>query len=225
MTMPNFLLMGAAKAGTTALYQYLKQHPQIYMSPVKEPHFFAYEGRKPNTQGPGDTANDSIITLKEYLALFESVRNERAIGEASTMYLYLPQACERIRYYLPDARLIAILRHPAERAYSAFIHLVREGRETLTNFSQALQSEEERIRQNWGPLWHLTRCGFYYEQVKRYFDTFPREQIKIYLYDDFKARPTQVVQDIFRFLKVDDSFQPDMSVRVNISGIPKSRSA
>ncbi|MEQ9368153.1 MAG: hypothetical protein RIG63_03850 [Coleofasciculus chthonoplastes F3-SA18-01] len=100
MTLPNFLVIGAAKAGTTTVYQYLKQHPQIYMSPRKEPHFFLKNGTK----------DYPIPTLEDYKALFQGTSDEIAIGEASTSYLTHPQAAERIQYHIPNAKLIAINR-------------------------------------------------------------------------------------------------------------------
>ena len=125
MIMPNFLLIGAAKAGTSSLYGYLKQHPQIYMSPIKEPRFFALEGETLNFNGPTRGINQtSINTLEAYSQLFQKVTTEKAIGEASTIYLSSPKAPERIKHYLPDVKLIAILRDPSERAFSSYMHLV-----------------------------------------------------------------------------------------------------
>jgi hypothetical protein len=222
MSMPNFLIIGAAKSGTSALYHYLRQHPQIYMSPVKEPHFFAFEGRKPHGQGPGDTIGSAITSLEDYQALFKKTAAETAIGEASTSYLYISGAAERIQHYIPEVKLIAMLRHPAERAYSAFMHLVREGREPLADLAQALREEETRIHNNWGPLWHYTQGGYYYSQLKRYFDRFDRGQIKIYLYEDFTTKPHGVIQNIYQFLEVDETFTPDIDIRYNTSGTPKN---
>jgi len=223
MTMPNFLIIGAAKSGTTALYDYLRQHPEIYASPRKETHFFSFGDQDPTTHGPGDTIPSAITTLEAYQSLFQDVKDEKAIGEASPTYIYIPRACKRIQHYLPEAKLIAILRHPAERAFSAYMHVVRDGREPLADFPQALQEEKTRIQNNWGPIWHYTQGGFYYGQLKRYFDTFDRNQIKVYLHQDLNSNPAEVLRDAFQFLDVDDEFVPDMSIRPNVSGVPKSR--
>ncbi|MBE9192590.1 sulfotransferase [Gloeocapsopsis crepidinum LEGE 06123] len=224
MTMPNFLVVGAAKAGTTALYYYLKQHPQIYMSPEKEPKFFALEGDKLDFRGPGDRENickSAITDIETYRQLFQGVTNEIAIGEASPLYLYSPKAAERIKKYIPDAKLIAILRNPIERAYSGYIMHVREGRETAKDFAEALQEEETRIHSNWG--WgHYVNVGFYHTQLKRYLELFDQEQIRVYLYEDLKTDPIKLVQDIFRFLGVDDTFLPDTSLKYNVAGVPKN---
>jgi hypothetical protein len=225
MTMPNFLIIGAAKSGTTALYEYMKQHPQIYMSPVKEPNFFALEGENLDFQGPGDqqaTARWSTTSCEAYRKLFQGVSDQLAIGEASALYLYSPKAPSRVRHYIPKAKLIAILRHPVERAYSAFLMLSRDGREPYTRFDQALQEEDSRIRSKWGHIWHYKSMGFYYTQLCRYFEVFDRNQISIYLYEDLKMNPIGLLQDIFRFIGVDETFIPDMTARPNMSGLPRS---
>ena len=178
MAMPNFILFGAGRSGTTSLYHYLKQHPQIYLSPTKEPRFFAFEGRALSFQGPGDEERinkSSTTDLKSYQAHFDGVRNEKAIGEGSVSYLYYARAAERIRYHIPTAKLIALLRHPADRAYSNFLSL--QELEPAKNFAQALQEESSRVRSNWGHVWHYARRGYYYAQLKPYFDTFDRGQI------------------------------------------------
>ncbi len=225
MTMPNFLIIGAAKSGTSALYHYIKQHPQIYMSPRKEPHFFSYEGSFPNSQGPNDYINKAIINIEEYRALFNGFSGEPAIGEASPTYLYVQKACERIEQHIPNAKMIAMLRQPAERAFSAFMHLRRDGLETISDFAKALDVEEWRIQHNWGPIWHYKRSGFYFSQLSRYYARFKREQIRVYLFEDFNKDPSTCFRDIFQFLGVDTEFQPDTSFRPNVSGIPKSQMA
>lgn len=222
MTMPNFLIIGAQKAGTTALYFYLRQHPQIYMPPGKEAHFFSYENEDLNFRGPLRNLPTPIANIEEYRALFEEVSDEIAIGEASPSYLYIPKAVERIQHYIPDAKLIAILRNPVDRAYSNFMHCLRDGCEPLTDFEQALQAEKARISDNWGAMWHYTQKGFYYTQLRRFFDRFDQEQIRVYLYEDLHTNPVGVTQDIFQFLGV-DRFVPDVSSKYNVSGIPKNK--
>lgn len=227
MTMPNFLIIGAAKAGTTALYSYLNQHPQIYMSPQKEPHFFAFEGEEVNfggTAGDREWLNRAAITdFETYRKQFQAPSKQIAIGEASALYLYIPKAAERICHYIPDVKLIAILRNPVDRAYSAFLYQIRDALEPITDFAQALREEETRIQNNWVPIYYYQQMGFYYTQLKRYFDMFNREQIRVYLYEDFSTNPSSILQDIFRFLGVDDTFTPNMSVRHNVSGIPRNK--
>ncbi len=222
--MPNFLIIGAAKAGTTALHTYLQQHPQIYMTPEKETNFFAFEGETLNFHGPGDEAigQFSITDLPTYQAEFRGVQNETAIGEACPLYLYSSKAPERILAYLPNVRLIAILRNPVERAYANFLHLVRDNREPQRDFAQALQAEKVRIENNWEWFWHYNQLGYYATQLKRYYKIFAPSQIRVYLYEDLHESPLRIIQDIFRFLQVEDGFVPDMSLRPNKSGIPKN---
>ena len=220
MTMPNFFIVGAQKAGTTSLYFYLKQHPQIYMSPRKEPHFF--EGMHWDFYRPGRMALP-VTDLADYQALFEGVTDEKAIGEASASYLYSPKAPTLIKRSIPYARLIAILRNPADRAYSNFLHCVRAGRESIVDFAEALRVEEGRIKGNWGPLWHYKQKGFYYAQVKRYLDTFGRDPFRVWLYEDLRAKPLDVLRDVLEFLEVDDTFAPDMSIEHNTSALPRNK--
>jgi hypothetical protein len=220
MTIPNFFIVGAQKAGTTSLHYYLKQHPQIYMSPRKEPHFF--EGMHWDFYRPGRIM-PPVTDLADYQALFEGVTDEKAIGEASASYLYSPKAPTLIKRSIPDARLIAILRNPADRAYSNFLHCVRGGRESIVDFAEALRIEEERIKRNWGPLWHYKQKGFYYAQVKRYLDTFGRDLFKVWLYEDLRTQPLDVLRDVLEFLEVDDTFVPNMSIEHNTSALPRNK--
>jgi len=225
MILPNFLLIGAGKAGTTAVFEYLRQHPQVYMSPVKEPNFFSFMGEQVAFSGPGEDQainSQSVTSWENYIQLFEHVSSETAIGEASHWYLYSHRAASRIKAHLPDIKMLAILRDPVKRAYSDYLHFVREGREPCSDFLQAIQQEESRIEKNWG-FGHYVRRGLYYEQVKRYVDQFGAHQLQIYLNEDLKKDASALMRDIFRFLEIDDTFVPDTSFRTNVSGIPKNK--
>ena len=216
--MPNFLIIGAARSGTTALYRYLKQHPQIYMSAIKEPNLFAAAGEEPVCVPPRNGLTKHltrrplevvrITDIESYSALFQQVVDEVAIGEASPLYLITPEAPERIKHYLPQVKLIAILRNPVDRAYSAqSLRWLYDGQER-GSFGQAVRDI----------YW-----GFYYTHLKGYFALFERAQIRIHLYEDFGADPAGVLQDIFQFLGVCDTFAPDLTVHYNIGGLPKNR--
>ena len=172
MTMPNFLIIGAMKSGTTALYYYLEQHPEIYMSPVKEPNFFSSQEQ--------ENAADAVTHIGSYQHLFRGVSGEKAIGEASHSYLYDPRAAAEIRSYIPGAKLIATLRNPIDRAYSHFLYMVRSGTEPLDDFAQALREEEVGIHKERTFQDYIGR-GLYYDQLERCFGTFPREQVRAYL--------------------------------------------
>lgn len=226
MIMPNFLIFGAAKAGTTSIYRYLEQHPDILMSSFKEPGFFAFEGEKPILNGPGAQkwVDRWVVTnLEAYQKLFEGYSGEKAIGEASPYYLYYEKTPERIQKHVPDMKLIAILRNPVERAFSNYVWAFRDRAESLTDFAEALKVESERIQDNWGPKWHYKNQGFYYRQLKPYFDRFEADKLKIYLYEDFASNPIALMQDIFQFLEIDSTFVPNMSRKHNTSRIPRSK--
>ena len=222
MTLPNFLIIGAAKSGTSSLYMYLKQHPEVFMSQVKEPHFFSFDHESKITTGPGDPIHEAVTDFAEYEALFNDVTTEKAIGEASTSYLYRPEAPERIYALLPDIKLIAILRNPVERAFSAYMHVVRDWRETSEDFNQALKLEESRIEAGWEPIWHFTKVGKYHEQLSRYFNLFRKEQIKVFLYDELIQDQQRLVKGIYGFLDIDPEFRPGSSAKYNVSGEIKS---
>jgi hypothetical protein len=180
MSLPNFLIIGAAKAGTNALYHYLRQHPQVYMSPWKEPKFFAFESEADlgfrAADGKDAPVNASVILDQaEYEKLFDGADHALARGEASTHYLYVEDSPRRIKALIPKARLIAVLRNPVDRAFSSYQHLVRDDLEPL-DFGPALDAEPRRIAEHYAYLYRYTDMGFYSEQLDRYERIFPEEQ-------------------------------------------------
>ena len=232
MTLPNFIIIGAAKSGTTSLYYYLKQHPQVFMSSNKEPNFFAFKDLElPPFSGPVDSRilyeilyKYSITDIERYQALFREVSDEKAIGEASVRYLYFPQAAARIKKYIPKVKLVVMLRNPIDRLYSHYLMMREKYNFEPLSLAKALEQENERIRNNWGWDWHYTQLGMYYRQLKCYVDLFEREQIKIFLYENFCLDPVGVVQDIYRHIGVDSSFIPEMSQRSKESGRSRNHS-
>ncbi len=226
--MPNFFVVGAQKAGTTSLYHYLDQHPQVFMSPAKEPFFFDHEIDSAGKLVPQRFGRRSLsrkprfANMGEYRALFEGVRDEKAVGEASPLYIYAPGTAERIKRYVPEARIVALLRNPADRAYSAFLYAVRIGVEPLTDFSRVLQEEERRIRDNWHYVYRYRDRGFYYGQLEAYYEAFGPKKVGVWLYEDLREDPQSVSSSVFRFLGVDDSFVPDTSARHNAARVPKN---
>lgn len=222
MTLPNFLIIGAAKSGTSALYAYINQHPQVFMPEQKELRYFSSIDN-PENQGPKVYKNPSIQSLEDYREQFSRQTDELAIGEASPQYLYYPQTPKRIFDVLPDIKIISILRNPVKRAYSSYLHAVRDWHETADNFQDAVQLENERITAGWPMLFHYVNAGFYYQQLIRYFDTFDKDQIRVIIYDDFIEKPDLVIRDLFKFLEIDPEFSPDMSSKPNVSGYPKNK--
>jgi hypothetical protein len=220
VTLPNFVVIGAAKAGTTALYWYLAEHPEVFMSPVKETNYFAYgldaEGRL--LYGDPDVHRFPVKSLSEYEQLFAGADDAVAVGEASPIYLECPQAANRIRELLPESRLICGLRHPIDRAYSDYqMYLRRRGRRLEPARDLTATSAWARPDSRW------MRIGRYHEQLKRYFDAFPRDQLHVFLFDDLKRSPLHTVQNVYGFLGVDPAFTPDFNAPHNIGGLPESR--
>ncbi|MCH2045471.1 MAG: sulfotransferase [Saprospiraceae bacterium] len=222
--LPNFLIIGAGKSGTTTVYNTLKQHPDIFMSAVKEPNFFALEGQqKINGYDKDDPYGFNfypwaITDLEAYKNLFVQATHEKMLGEASTMYQYMPKVPQRIKSLIPTMKIIGIFRNPAERLYSRYLHLVRENRAPTEQFEDCFEK---------GNLWwqknDLVQEGFYHSHMKKYYDIFPAEQIKVMLYEDLRKDPMAFMREIFEFLEVDPDIDLDMSVQYNVSGKIKNR--
>lgn len=219
--LPNFLLIGAQKSGTTSLFGYLKQHPDIYMCPVKEPLFFAYEGGVPDFKGPAANEHpfwrSRPVELAQYQELFKDAGDEKIVGEASTYYICEPRAVENIKVKLPNAKLVALLRNPVERAYSNYLHCRKNGLETEASFGSALALEEQRTRDGWGMIWRYRWKGNYFDQLKRFYELFDSQQILICFTDDLVNQPVELVRKILAFLDVDPEALPDVSKRLNQS--------
>ena len=218
--LPNFIIIGAQKAATTSLYTYLRQHPEIFMTKVKEPMFFNNYKQKSTFLVKGRKIARNK-TLEAYKSLFDNVKNEKAIGEASPEYIYNKKATALIKKEIPNVKIIAILRQPVERAYSNFLHTKRAGREPLDDFKKAFALEDERINEHWSPLYHYKSKGFYFKQLQRYFDLFPKDNIRILLFEDVIKNPILTTQEIFKFLNVDTNFTPETFRKMNVSGTPK----
>lgn len=220
MTLPNFIVVGAAKAGTTALYWYLAEHPAVFMSPVKETNFFAYNlddaGRL--TYGDPDVHRFPVKTLEDYQRLFAKADKATAIGEASPLYLESPQAAARIRAVLPGARIICSLRHPVDRAYSDYLmYLRRRGRP----FDPARELTSTAAWARPDSRW--MQVSRYSGQLLRYFEAFPPEQIHVLLFDDIKQSALAATQAVYRFLAIDPTFVPDLETPHAPGGVPASR--
>jgi len=215
MTLPNFMIIGVAKAGTTSLYHYLDQHPQVFMCPIKGTNFFGYEDARAwkwtDEGDPPLLRHFQVTTFEEYEAVFAGVSGEIAIGEASPQYFRCPTAARRIRECIPDVKLVANLRNPADRAFSGFLMRTRRG-EAVKSVYEELTPESSHVKE-----------GFYYKRMKRYFDIFPKHQIKVYIFEEFKEDPAKVVVDLFDFLGVATNFVPSTSTRHNPAAIPRNR--
>lgn len=186
------------------------------MSDFKEPMFFAYEN---------DPRSSVVSDLKTYESLFNSAGNAHAVGEASTLYLYSERAPLTIAKYIPDARMIAVLRNPIDRAFSQYTFQRLLHDEPCDTFEQALALEEERRERlsHLMPFILYREVGLYSDQVKRYQQQFSPEQLLFLLQDDLDHHPQQVFQRIFSFLEVDPLFEPNLPHRTNASGVPENQ--
>jgi hypothetical protein len=212
---PDFFIVGHAKSGTTALFEMLRRHPQIYMPDVKETQFFAR-----NLQPPADT--EGAISFEqtgrhaadpdEYFSLFTAARPDQRVGEASTFYLWSPTAPARIAEAQPDARIIAILREPASFVRSLHLQMVQNHRESEKNLRAALALEDARRQGRdipphayWPSALIYSDRVRYVEQLRRYHALFPSDQVLVLIYDDFRRDNEATVRRVLRFLDVDET--------------------
>ncbi|MFO8054264.1 MAG: sulfotransferase domain-containing protein [Bacteroidales bacterium] len=219
---PDFMIIGAGKSATTALAKYLDQHPDIFMSPVKEPNFFAVEG-----QTPVDPKDDpellyhypqAVYNAEAYEQLYRKAKAGMKTGEASTMYLYKPGAAERIKKYKPDVKMIAVLRNPAERLYSRYLHLARVNKLPDKNLENMFDKNSV-----WWRRHDLLFEGFYYSHLKQFYELFNKEQIKVFLYEDMNTNGEELLQQVYGFIGVRTDFSPQTGIRYNRSGFVKNR--
>ncbi len=209
---PNFFIVGAAKAGTTSLYNYLREIPEVYMSPEKEPGYFSRGASE-------DFLVPLILDKKKYLKLFKDVKNEKAIGEASPIYLWNPQSPQLIQEVVPNAQIIIILRDPVERLFSEYL-MASQTIESRT-FHEAIHHTPKTKYYH-----HLTKHylydGMYSESVKRYLDTFGHKKIKIIIFEEFVKDTKKTITEILKFLNVNASV-PDFDQKIhNPYSVPKS---
>lgn len=213
--LPNFLIVGGARCGTTSLYHWLHQHPDVFLPSVKEPTYFVH--------------GYDLFDWDQYRSLFRAAQGRRAVGEASIAYLVAPESASWIRRELGVVKIIVLLRHPVQRAVSLYSWMAQEGYEWLQPFERALAEEDRRYGDDtfrkrcleyfWSYMYF--RSGLYYEQVKRYLDTFGSDSVRVYLFEALTQSPLDVYRDVCRFLGVSDTFLP-LFTRQNPSRIPRS---
>jgi len=220
---PNLFIVGQPKSGTTALHQFLGQHPEIYMSSIKEPHFFCSDFHLESDRAYGKQRFFDFRSESAYLQLFAKADDAKVVGESSTNYLYSQVAAQKIHNFNPEAKIIIILREPAKYLYSLHSHYVKFTEENEPDFLTALSLEEERKEEKIASprvtspsyLYYSQRVQ-YHQQVKRYCDRFDPEQIKIVVFEEFKSENERVYREILEFLGVDSSFTPKYdAVNVN----------
>jgi Sulfotransferase family len=206
--LPDFFLIGAPKAGTSALHAALAQHPQLFLSRVKEPKYYMCgDSPPPAYKGPGDAHSNQewIWQRQRYLALFAAAPPDALVGESTPFYLYNRDARRRIAVDRPDAKLVAVLRDPVDRAYSNWMHLWMDGLEPRSDILEAVRREQERVDAGWAPFWHYRGLGMYGRQVQDLFDHFPREQVLLLRYRELVDSPGATLHRVFHFLGVDSA--------------------
>jgi hypothetical protein len=219
LTLPNFFTIGAFRSGTTSLAAYLAQHPQVFVPAEKEPNFFAIDG---NPHVSEELRARSITTRASYEELYAAVGTEIAIADISPEYLRTPTASEVIHAQVPDARLAAVLRDPAQRAYSDYLMHVRDGKERAADFGAALDADERRLDDGGVSASRYLAPGLYASQLARYFDRFPRTAIHVMIFDDLVADADTTLRRLFVHIGVDDTVTLDDIPSYNSGGVPRN---
>ena len=210
MPKPDFFIVGAFKSGTTALYDYLRQHPQVFLPFHKEPLYF----------GADLTRRYGRMSAADYEALFRDARPGQRVGEASAWYLYSTSAAREIAEYSPDAQIIAMVRNPVDVMHAEHSQLIFNVEEDITDFAEALAAEPARRRGERMPPGPLRPETLYYRhsvrfaaQLQRYFAVFGRDRVHVIIFDDFRSNTAGVYRDVLEFLGVDPAFTPVFDVR------------
>lgn len=218
--LPNFLIVGVARCGTTSLFHYMDQHPQIGFSKIKEPKFFSSQVIQFPQTGIGDhTVDEKMVTNWEsYQNLFSGIDN-LVKGEASSDYFYYHEkVTSLIKENLGDIPIIISIRNPYERSFSAYNNLIRDGRETLS-FIDALHAEKDRIKDGWDWMWHYSKGSLYADGISNYYKHFSK--VKVILFDDLE-NPIQVLNELIDFLGLDQFSEFDTNTKYSPSGKPRN---
>jgi hypothetical protein len=204
MALPDFLIAGVPKAGTTALHAALVRHPDLFLPTVKEPKFFLSDGPPPTTGGPGDvqTYQEHVWRREEYEALFDPAPAGTLCGEATPFYLYDRGAHDRMAKLVPDAKLVLLLRDPVDRAHSNWTHLWNAGLEAEADFLAACAAEASRRAAGWADFWHYVNLGRYGEQLEHLYTRFDRDQVLVLRYRELKDDPAATLDRVCAFLGV-----------------------
>ncbi len=223
--LPNFIIIGAARSGSTSLHYALDTHPQVFMSPIKETNYFLFYGNSEPTSSISlgrreKITRGSATTIENYHACFDSATSSHtAIGETSPAYLYTPEVPGRIKESIPDTKIMAILRHPVESAYSRYLYnLSRESNKNPEDFSKIIDLNCEQVKKAGTGTSYLDG-NYHYRNLKRYYDIFNKNKIKILFFENLQKK--DFFQPIFDFLEVDSNHKPDTSSKYNQSGFSR----
>ena len=218
MKKPNFIIAGFPKCGTTSLHHYLSEHPEIFMPEQKELHFFTFKILSKLKNGPKDelVKETQINSSEKYLSYFQNVKKEIAIGDASPSYINYPSEFLKIKKYLNDPKVIIILRDPINRAYSNYLHLKREHRETMS-FEDAIGAEDERIKNKYSDFWYYKFNSTYYQKIVKAKTTF--SNVLILTIEELDKDPIITMKKVYKFLGVNNNFSfKTISEKFNVGG-------
>jgi len=211
MHYPNFFIVGMPRSGTTSLYTYLKQHPEVYLSILKEPHFFSTD----LTSIPVYVKDEN-----EYLGLFNSVKNEKIIGEASVWYLMSKVAASKINAFSPESKILIMLRNPADMLFSLYNLYIRTENEDADSFEVALEKIDQRRKGYLLPkkLYFpeglvYTDIGLYFEKIKRYINIFDSRRLKVVVFEKFITDPLSELQSIMEFLQITKTYPIELDLK------------
>jgi hypothetical protein len=209
--LPDFFLIGVPKAGTTALHSALAEHPQLFLSKVKEPKYYMCgDSPPPAYKGPGDahSSREWIWQRSRYQRLFRNAPDRALCGESTPFYLYNRDARRRLAADVPHARLVVVLRDPVDRLYSNWMHLWVDGLEPCADVVEACAREERRINAGWAPFWHYRSLGMYGRQLADLYDHFPAEQVLLVRYRELVDSPGETIDRVCRFLGISEEEVP-----------------
>ncbi|MFW5884971.1 MAG: sulfotransferase domain-containing protein [Patescibacteria group bacterium] len=214
----NFFIAGFPKSGTTSLYHGLKQHPQIFMPPVKEPEFFCFDFHRESDQFHKKALYFPYRKRTDYLSLFKNIRQEEIAGEASSLYIFSPQAPQEIYRHNPEAKIIIIIRNPADFLLSFHNHCRFKNIQPIKDLEKALKSSHQNKQiatryTKFPTLLNYWRLLNYRKHLNNYLNIFPQRQILLLSFEDFKKSPEKVFKKVFNFLEVDDDFNPDLRLK------------
>ncbi len=220
---PVFIVVGAEKSGTTSLYHYLSQHPDIFMPPVKElNHFIHFPENRTLFQGPDVTYKNACRTRDKYAKIYENVPDGQVCGEIAHIYLYAEESAGMIIETGYTPKIIAIIRNPVDRAYAQYVFHRQFGLEPRATFEESLEEEDRRVRAGWDPVFHYVRRGFYGKQLARYYAQFPEAHIRVYKFESFFKNPSAFIQDLYEFVGVNPNFLPDVTRKFIPGGDPRA---
>lgn len=218
MKKPNLFIVGQPKSGTTSIYHYLKQHPEIFMPEQKELHHFAKDLNEERKKKFAKK-NEFNFSLNKYLSHFIQSKNEKYLGDITPDYLYSKLAAKEIYKFKSEAKIIAIFREPVNFLYSLYSQYYYTLNEKANGFKKALELEPARKKGKSVPFMVREPSMLFYSekikytiQLKRYFEVFPKKNIKVIIFEEFKNNPRKIIKEIFDFLEIESSFKPKLKV-------------